>query len=57
MEKLLDRISKKFYYSPKNDEKSKTRDIYREWEHQRSKAMGPSDLAEIDAIFSRHLGK
>lgn len=57
MEKLLDRISKKFYYSPKSNEKSQTRDVYREWDYQRSKALGPSDLAEIDAIFSRHLGK
>ena len=57
MEKLLDRISKTFYYRPKNEEKSKTKDIYREWDYQRSKALGPSDLAEIDAIFSRHLGK
>ena len=29
--------------------------IYREWDRQRARAIGPSDLAEIDAIFSRHL--
>lgn len=29
--------------------------IYREWSIQRSRAISPSDLAEIDAIFSRHL--
>jgi archaellum biogenesis protein FlaJ (TadC family) len=57
VEKLLERISKKFYYKPKNQERSQVRDVYREWEYQRSKAYGPSDLAEIDAIFSRHLGK
>jgi hypothetical protein len=28
--------------------------IYREWDRMRSKATGPNDLAEIDAIFSRH---
>lgn len=28
--------------------------IYREWDIQRSKAKSPSELAEIDAIFSRH---
>ena len=40
-------------------EKSATSDIekvYREWHRQRQNAVGPSDLAEIDAIFSRHLG-
>lgn len=35
---------------------SDTEKVYREWDIQRSKALGPSDLAEIDAIFSRHLG-
>lgn len=29
--------------------------IYREWDRQRAKALSPSDLSEIDAIFSRHL--
>lgn len=29
--------------------------ISREWDRMRAKAIGPSDLAEIDAIFSRHL--
>jgi hypothetical protein len=57
VEKLLEKISKKFYYKPKKEDKSQIRDIYREWDHQRSKAYGPSDLAEIDAIFSRHLGR
>lgn len=28
--------------------------IYREWDRQRSRAMSPSELSEIDAIFSRH---
>ena len=36
---------------------SESEKIYREWDRQRSKALGPSDLAEIDAIFARHLGK
>lgn len=31
-------------------------DVYREWDRMRAKALGPNDLAEIDAIFSRHLG-
>lgn len=35
---------------------SETEKIYREWDIQRSKALGPNDLAEIDAIFARHLG-
>lgn len=29
--------------------------VYREWDRQRAKAISPNDLAEIDAIFSRHL--
>lgn len=36
---------------------SETEKIYRDWDYMRSKALGPSDLAEIDAIFSRHLGR
>lgn len=32
-----------------------TEGIYREWDRQRSKAMSPSELSEIDAIFSRHI--
>jgi hypothetical protein len=35
--------------------KSQPWNVYKEWSYQRSKALGPSDLAEIDAIFSRHL--
>jgi hypothetical protein len=31
------------------------RAIIREWNKQRARAMSPNDLAEIDAIFSRHL--
>lgn len=37
------------------DDNAQTRSIYREWDRQRRNALGPSDLAEIDAIFSRHL--
>jgi hypothetical protein len=29
--------------------------IYKEWDRRRATAIGPNDLAEIDAIFSRHL--
>ena len=38
-----------------NNESASRRQIYREWDRQRSRAMSPSDRAEIDAIFSRHL--
>jgi len=37
------------------NEPSTRKNVYREWDRQRSKALGPSDLAEIDAIFSRQL--
>jgi hypothetical protein len=36
-------------------ELGRRRQIMREWDRQRRNAMGPSDLAEIDAIFSRNL--
>ena len=39
-----------------NTATSETEKIYKEWDIQRSKALGPNDLAEIDAIFARHLG-
>jgi hypothetical protein len=52
--KLLEQaFSKIFFITPKEDTyKSK---IYQEWDAQRSRALGPSDLAEIDAIFSRQV--
>ncbi len=31
------------------------RQIIREWNKQRARAISPNDLAEIDAIFARHL--
>ena len=40
---------------PLDNETASRRQIYREWDRQRSLAMSPSDRAEIDAIFSRHL--
>ncbi|MDI1290871.1 MAG: hypothetical protein PSX37_13100 [bacterium] len=40
---------------PLDTESPTRRQIYREWDRQRSLAMSPSDRAEIDAIFSRHL--
>ena len=40
---------------PVDPEASRRRQIVREWDRQRRNAMGPSDLAEIDAIFSRNL--
>jgi hypothetical protein len=34
---------------------SEQENIRREWDKQRSLAMSPSHLAEIDAIFARHV--
>jgi hypothetical protein len=51
MKKIKNVLSNIFTKSNNNE------DIHREWSKQRSKAMGPSDLAEIDAIFSRSLEK
>jgi hypothetical protein len=40
---------------PIDDQVSARRQIHREWDRQRARAMTPSERAEIDAIFSRHL--
>ena len=32
-----------------------TEKIYREWDRQRAMAKSPSELSEIDAIFSRSI--
>ena len=32
---------------------SETEKIHREWDRQRARALSPSELSEIDAIFSR----
>jgi hypothetical protein len=37
------------------DRTTKNENIHRQWDQMRAKALGPSDLAEIDAIFSRQL--
>ena len=36
-------------------EAGRRRQIYREWDRQRSNALSPADQAEIDAIFARNL--
>ncbi len=40
---------------PIDGESPARQQIYREWDRQRAQAMSPSERAEIDAIFSRHL--
>jgi len=52
--KTLKRAFENFFTSRTTSETEK---IYREWDRQRLRAVGPTDLAEIDAIFSRHLGQ
>lgn len=34
---------------------TETQRLYREWDKQRAKARTPSELSEIDAIFSRNI--
>ena len=29
--------------------------VYREWDAQRSRALSPAEVSEIDAIFARHI--
>jgi hypothetical protein len=48
--KAFSRLIANVFTSTKNDRAS----IYREWDRMRTTATGPNDLAEIDAIFSRH---
>lgn len=40
---------------PIDNHASARRQIHREWDRQRARATTPSERAEIDAIFSRHL--
>lgn len=48
--KAFSRLIKDVFANTTNDRAN----IYRDWDKMRSKATGPNDLAEIDAIFSRH---
>lgn len=48
--KVFSRFISNVFSKPKSDRSN----IYRDWDKMRSKATGPNDLAEIDAIFSRH---
>lgn len=48
--KVFSRFIRNVFSKPKSDRSN----IYRDWDRMRSKATGPNDLAEIDAIFSRH---
>lgn len=34
---------------------ARTREINREWDRQRARAISPAERDEIDAIFARHL--
>lgn len=44
-----------FDREPQSRDAAKRRQIHREWDRQRARALTPADQAEIDAIFSRHL--
>jgi len=44
-----------FDREPQGREAAKRRQIHREWDRQRARALSPSDRDEIDAIFARHL--
>lgn len=48
--KAFSRLIKSVFANDTNDRSN----IYRDWDRMRSKATGPNDLAEIDAIFARH---
>lgn len=48
MKALLRQIANRFTSPTRAND-----DVYKEWERLRSKALTPSERAEIDAIFSR----
>ena len=50
---------KKFRKSPVKDNGISIKSMYKEWDKQRAAVenMGPSAKAEIDAIFTREIGK
>ena len=48
--KAFTRLFANLFTKPATSENDK---IYKEWNYQRANAHGPTDLAEIDAIFSR----
>jgi hypothetical protein len=50
---------KKFRKSPVEDNGMSIKSMYREWDKQRTAVenMGPSARSEIDAIFTREIGK
>lgn len=45
----------KEFFSRLFDHASRTTSVEREWDRQRSLATSPSELSEIDAIFSRNI--
>lgn len=54
LKNIIERI--RYMFSPiKNIFAPEYYSFYREWDKQRSLARTPSELAEIDAIFSRHM--
>lgn len=50
--KALSRLFANLFTSPATSSIEK---MHREWDRQRAKAMSPSELSEIDAIFARHI--
>ena len=48
-------FSTMFRQSTKDGDRTRTRDIHREWDRQRARAISPAERDEIDAIFARHL--
>ena len=52
-EEYMNKIKRAFVLFFTKPAASEMEKIYKEWNNQRSTAFGPSDLAEIDAIFSR----
>lgn len=48
--KDIKQFFRNFLISAKSDQSK----IYREWDRQRARAKTPSELSEIDAIFSRY---
>jgi hypothetical protein len=55
MNTLAKVFSTMFDRQPLDTEGARSQQIHREWDRQRTLAVSPADLAEIDAIFARSL--
>jgi hypothetical protein len=54
---MLTAIMKRVAPKATDPKARRVRAFQRAWDKERSRAISPSDMAEIDAIFQRHAGE